>query len=283
MRLQFCLPLLIAFLFVACNSRSDMGHTSMSPEMAAGESMDYKEMERSSSGQSANQNGDGSASLPPEDRKIIKTADIRCEVNNLESSTAKIESQLAGFKAYVSNVEFSSSSYSLENQLTIRVPADQFDTLLKAIGEEALYVDYKRINARDVTEEYLDIETRLQTKKEVRDRYIDILRNKAKTVEEILMAEEKIRVIQEEIESREGRLRYLKNQVQLSTIRLSLYEKLRGSGPQQPGFFQQLVRSLANGWEVFLDFLLGLAAIWPLLLLGLGAIWGIRRFWRRRK
>ena len=70
----------------------------------------------------------------------------------------------------------------------------------------------KNVSVQDVTEEYLDIEARLKTKKEVEARYIEILKSKTKTVEDVLKAEEQIRIIREEIEAREGRLNYLKNQ-----------------------------------------------------------------------
>jgi len=70
---------------------------------------------------------------------------------------------------------------------------DKFDAFLTAIEAESIYTDYKNINSNDVTEEFTDITIRLKTKKEVRDRYIDILRNKAKTVKDILDAEDKIR------------------------------------------------------------------------------------------
>src|SRR5690606_18336536 len=84
--------------------------------------------------------------------------------------------------------------------------------------------DYIKVNAQDVTEEYYDLETRLKTKKEVEARYIEILKSKAKTVEEILIAEDKIRYLREEIEAVEGRLRLLKNKVGLSTIQIEIYQ-----------------------------------------------------------
>src|SRR5690606_14039139 len=64
----------------------------------------------------------------------------------------------------------------------------------------------------------------LKTKKEVEARYIEILKSKAKTVEEILIAEDKIRYLREEIEAVEGRLRLLKNKVGLSTIQIEIYQ-----------------------------------------------------------
>ncbi|MEM6772262.1 MAG: DUF4349 domain-containing protein, partial [Bacteroidota bacterium] len=138
---------------------------------------------------------------------------------------------------------------------------------------------------KDVTAEWLDLESRLQTKRDVRDRYIAILRNQAKKVEDILNAEDKIRVITEEIEAKEGRLRYLRDQVSLSTLTLELYEtrEYRDVGPvTKRSFGSELIAALANGWELVRMLVLGLISIWPLLLLGTGIVWGVRR-WRKRK
>ena len=175
------------------------------------------------------------------------------------------------------------STYRITNQLVVRVPADRFDELMNQIETESIYTNHRRVNAQDVTEEYLDIETRLNMKKQVRDRYVAILRDKAKTVEEVLKAEEAIRVIQEEIESREGRLNYLKNRISLSTINLEIYQEVpytpdRG---QRTTFWTRLKQSAVNGWTIVVNMVLGLVTIWPLVLIGGLLIW--QRKWLRRK
>ena len=139
------------------------------------------------------------------------------------------------------------------------------------MGEEAIFTNFKRINSKDVTEEFVDIQSRLNTKKEVRDKYVELLRNKAKTVEEVLKAEEAIRHLQEEIEAREGRLRYLSNQTSLSTINLNLYQKVEYQKVEKPyefTFFKKLKKGFVNGWEIVVGFILLMVNFWPLLLLG---------------
>ena len=93
--------------------------------------------------------------------------------------------------------------------------------------------------------------------------------NKAKTVEDVLAAEEKIRVIQEEIESREGRLRYLKDNVSLSTIHIEMYEETEQklAVVYEEGFFSKAKGGFANGWNFILGLLVGLINIWPILLI----------------
>lgn len=271
--------------FLSCQDRGESGFQMLEEKSMSSPSADYggapdATYEEEANRESNQRNSDGNEK--PIERKIIRTADIRAEVTDLEASSAKVEAKVKQYKGFLGNVDYSNSYNQKEASFTIRVPSDQFDPLLNDLGEEALYVDYKRISANDVTEEYRDIETRLETKRTVRDRYIDILKNRAQTVEDILNAEDKIRVIQEEIEAKEGRLKYLQSQVSLSTIHLRLYQTIAGAKAKQPGFFTQLGRAFKNGWEVFLDLLVGMVNIWPVLLILGMILFLIRRGWRSR-
>ena len=80
---------------------------------------------------------------------------------------------------------------------------------MDSINNSVEFIDYENITTKDVTEEYIDLESRLNTKLEVKQRYESILRKQAKTVKDILATEEKLQIIQEEIESVQGRLKYL--------------------------------------------------------------------------
>ena len=215
----------------------------------------------------------------PVPRQIIKTANYRIQVKNVNESSQRANQLALKHGGYVSESELNNSNYEITNAITIRVPASRFDSLLEDLGGEAIFTQYKRISSQDVTEEFVDITIRLKTKKEVRDRYVDILRNKAKTVQDVLKAEEQIRIIQEEIEAKEGRLRYLKDQVGMSTIHLELYQEIEYKPEPdvyRRSFGSKILSGLENGWELMQGIVIFLVSIWPLLILG-GLI-----FWRRR-
>ena len=106
----------------------------------------------------------------------------------------------------------------------IRVPAAQFDRLVERLEKGSGEVLFKDISARDVTEEFVDLEIRLANKRKFADRYAELLK-KAVSVKEILEIEENIRKIEEEIESTEGRLRYLSDQVAFSKLTLTLTQE----------------------------------------------------------
>lgn len=207
----------------------------------------------------------------PSDLKIIKTANVKYKVKNVDLATRKIKAHTIQLNAYISDLRFENNLYSIENRFTVKVPQENFDILMDSINNVAEFVVFENITTKDVSEEYLDLETRLKTKKEVRKRYEDILRSKAKTVEEILTTEEKLRIIQEEIESAQGRLNYLTNKVAYSTIQVNLYEEV--SYKEEPitytkSFLSKTKEGLKFGWDLIESIILSIIYIWPVILFG---------------
>lgn len=218
-------------------------------------------------------------------KRIIKTGHLTMQVKSVDSSTAQIYQTVNQFDAYISGQNLTSNNYEIRNTFTIRVPIEQFDALMNNLAGQGTYIKQRQISSKDVTAEFVDIEIRLKTKKEVRDRYIDILRKKAKTVEEVLQAEEAIREVQEEIESREGRLRYLKDQTSLSTIYLNIYETVDYTPEPvsyRKTFGSRIVDALENGWEFLQLIFIGLLTIWPLLIIFGLLIWQRKRLFKSR-
>jgi hypothetical protein len=145
-------------------------------------------------------------------------------------------------------------------------------------------VTNKSINTRDVTTEFIDLESRLENKREYLARYRELLKQ-AKTVKDILEIEQQIRVIVEEIESSEGRLKYLSDQVSYSTLSLTLTkEKGYTFHPAVKGSFaERLKRSLHGGWNGLVSFALVLIRLWPAWIILAVAVLLFRVYRRRRK
>ncbi len=202
--------------------------------------------------------------------KIIRNANCKIKVERVEEATKQAKQLASKYNGYVSDERFTNTNYSKENRFTIRVPQDKFDLVLDSICKLAEFVDYKNITTVDVSEEYVDITSRLKTKLKVKERYEEILRNKAKTVEDLLKTEDKLRQIQEEIESAKGRLNYLSNRVAYSTIQLDVYETVVPiTEPQEytPGFLSKAQKGLSFGWSIIENLTLVLFYIWPFILL----------------
>jgi len=217
----------------------------------------------------------------PKDLKIIKTANVRYKVKDVHKATREIKMLSLNKGAYISDLRFENNLYRKENRFTLKVPQQSFDVLMDSIRHVVDFVEYETITTQDVTEEYLDIEARLKTKLEVKARYEAVLRKQAKTVEDILKTEEKLRIIQEEIESAQGRLKYLTNKVAYSTIQIDLYQEVEYK--EEPvsykkTFWDKTMESLSFGWDMIQGLVLAILHIWPLTILGiLLFVWFKRR------
>jgi hypothetical protein len=131
---------------------------------------------------------------------------------------------------------------------------------------------------KDVTEEYVDVEARLKTKKDLEQRYQEIMK-KATTVSEMLEIEKEMGTLRADIESIEGRLNVLKSQVSFSTLTVTIYELVTA-----PNFFGTRIGSgFVNGWNNLLDFFVFIVNLWPFFLLGAVGYVGIRRWRALRK
>ena len=217
------------------------------------------------------------STAPVIDRKLIKTGDLSFETDDVKKTKAKVETICKGLNAYISNENQNNYGERLQYNQTIRVPGNQFDSLILLIEADAVKVESKNINTQDVTEEFIDVEARLKTKKELEARYREILKQ-AKTVQDIVSIESQIAAVRSEIESMEGRLNYLKSQVSYSTLTVSYYELIGTDF----GFASKLVRGLAEGWDNLLSFIVLLVNIWPFVIIAVGGTWIFIR-WRRRK
>jgi hypothetical protein len=213
------------------------------------------------------------------ERKLIKTGELSFETSDAKKTKSAIDAICKELNAYSSSENQNKYDDKIQYYQTIRVTADKFDLLIGKIESEALEIETKNINAQDVTEEFIDVEARLKTKKDLEVRYREILKQ-AKTVRDILSIEDQIASVRSEIESMEGRLKYLNNQVSYSTLNVSYYETIGTDF----GFGSKLGKAVSSGWDYFLIFLVGLVNVWPFLILLAVLVWlGFRLDKRRRK
>jgi hypothetical protein len=212
------------------------------------------------------------------ERKLIKEGRVEFKTDNLYTTRKTIFEAVNKYKGYVSSDQEFTSPGRKSNTVIIRVPADNFDNLLGDAIQGVEKFESKEINVKDVTEEFLDIQARLKTKKELELRYIDLLKQ-AKNVTEILEIEKHIGLLRSEIESIEGRLKYLQDRVSFSTLTMTFYETI----PEETEFGQKFKNGFRNGWDNVIWFFVVLTHIWPFILIGSGLVIGIRIYRKRKK
>lgn len=219
----------------------------------------------------------------PVQKKIIKDGRMGIRVDELESTKQQVDSLLILYKGYYAKETLQNATYESTFELKIRVPNQNYEMLIASIESGKGKILYKEIDARDVTEQFVDIETRLNNKRSYLLRYQEILKQ-AKSIKEILEIEEHIRALEEEIESAEGRLRYLNNQVAYSTLDLTISKEndYKFAPDRRDNFFERLKEALSTGWHGFIDFIIFVLSIWPFWFIVAGIIFLIVK-WRKRK
>jgi len=217
------------------------------------------------------------------EKKIIRTANMSMEVEKYEEAKSSLSKLVEEHNAFVSKESENNDSYSRSNNTEIRIAPEKFDDFIVAVESLAMHVDHKTISAKDVTAQFVDMETRLASKRAVVDQYNKILKS-AKNVQEILAVQNQLRRVVEEIESIEGQLKFLRYQVQFSTLVLNYYESFERPTVRQKSFWNRMGKALGNGWQGFQMFLVGLVSIWPFVLIfGLLGFWIVRRVRRRKR
>lgn len=155
------------------------------------------------------------------DRKIISTAQLQLEVDSTKTAFKRITNITLEQGGFVS----SSSIYGGDRksgQVTVRIPQKNFHSALEQI-ETLGTVKSRQITGQDVTEEFIDINARLGNLKNQENRLLEILKM-ANTVKEVLEVEHELERVRGEIERLTGRLNYLDQSVEMSTITVNAAE-----------------------------------------------------------
>lgn len=150
------------------------------------------------------------------ERKLIRNGNITVEVSDLQKASASIDSWVKEFGGYISNSNAGESSVSF----TVRIPAEKFDTAMDSYGSLGK-VKNKNIYTNDVTEQYYDTQSRLETRKVLRDKLNTYLRQ-ATSMQDMLKIERELNSVQAEIESMEGKLKRLSSEIEYATIYITL-------------------------------------------------------------
>ena len=200
-------------------------------------------------------------------KKIIKNGDMRIQVGDIKKAQGQINSILKNNSAYIQKEEFQNTDTDENLDIVIRVPHKNFDALVNSFSNGVGAVLSKNISSDDVTEEYTDVSIKLANKKIYLEKYRDMLKT-AKTTKDMLEIQENIRALEDEIDVAEGRLRFIDDRVNYSTLTINLYkEKVRSSATSRIGFGSRFGDSVTEGWNSFVEFLLGIISLWPFFLL----------------
>jgi glucan-binding YG repeat protein len=217
---------LVLFL-AACSSNSKRDEAKISSDSSMGMDSGQAAIEEKSQvsfDNNAKQEEAAPRELDIPSQMVIYQADLQLRVKKFEQTLQNIEEQVAKYGGYISESNVSKDGVEqVSGQITVRIPQKNFQAFLRDAEGQAAEVLQRNITGTDVTEEYVDLESRLKSKRVVEERLTSFMKTAQKT-EDLLKISADLAAVQEEIETIQGRMKYLENQTSLSTIHISLFE-----------------------------------------------------------
>jgi hypothetical protein len=211
---------------------------------------------------------------------LIRNGTARVEVDSLEQAVAGVRALAERVGGYVTNVALQSGRERIrEATLTVRLPSASFDAALDGL-QPIGRVEAVNVATEDVGEEYVDVQLRLVNARRLEGRLLELLDRRTGALDDVLSVERELARVREQIERQEGRLRYLRNRAELSTLTVTVHESgpLLATQPGQNVLVRALQQSLRNFVGVVAIAIASLGVVLPLAAVALGAWLLVRRY-----
>jgi hypothetical protein len=267
-----------------------------------------------SSATTVQQLGSSTMSFSGGEHKFIRTANVRFGVKDVYIAALGIEDAVGSHGGFVVKNDIGAEhqrfeshpagegkvvelkSYTLQGHLIVRVPGARTQEFLRAIAGHIVFLDKREYGARDAQFDLLREQLAQIRNQEAQYALSEAVKDGGKLAHKA----EAIEAGRQSKEARDTALvarKEFEDQVAYSTIDLTVYQPSRMLVNERtdeealyrkyrPGFFLRLGQELHAGWDGLLGLLLGLAGIWPFVLILAGAtalLWRARRRWRARR
>lgn len=217
---------------------------------------------------------------------IIRTGQAYIEVDSLELGIAQVQRLARTVGGYIANSSIQSGEGQQRSAtLEIKVAASRYDQALNGLAGIGKLLS-STTNAQDVGEEFVDVSARVANARRLEERLVTLLATRTGKLDDVLAVERELARVREEIERYDGRLRFLRSKVAVSTLTVTVAE--RGPVVGQPGS-NVLVDAFKKAWRNFVTVIAGgielLGGLLPLLVLVVLVGYGWRRWrrWRRAR
>jgi len=200
------------------------------------------------------------------DRMIIYTGELSLVVSDTDVAQSEVIALAEDAGGYVSGANSYVYNQGLRRiNLTLRVPAEAFNDMMAALRDLALEVTQDSVGSEDVTQEYVDLESRLKAL-EVKAERLEELMDEAEDTEAVLAVYEELSETQIRIEETKGRMQYLERRSAMATITVTLTPdelsrpiEIVGWRPQ--GTVKRAIEVLVETFQFLIE-----ALIWIVLL-----------------
>ncbi len=260
---------LFAGLFTGCGGSSGATATSAAAvQETAGSAME--DAANGTDGGAGAADLDSGALTPQDSRKIIYNATLWLETKQFDQASADLLEAASQAGAYVQSSESSGSAEQGNRSVyyTLRVPADHYGEFLNAAAQAANLIRRSE-SSQDVTAEYVDLEARLASLEQQRQR-LDELAAQAESLEDLLAIESQRSEVQYQIESYTGQMNVLQDQISYSTVDVYL-DEVTELTPQSPSFVSRVGSAFRGSWNGFVsvvqELVIGLIYLLPFLVM----------------
>lgn len=246
---------------------------------------------------------------PKSNRKFVRTADIKFKVKNVVKSTNQIEDATVRFDGYVTYINLQSNifdeektkisadstlvttKFSVENDITIRVPNTKLDTVIKTIAKQIAFLNYRVIKADDVSLQILSNKMAQNRSISLENRMSKAIDSKGEKLNKIIDAEDKLNDKKEQNDAAKLQNLSLEDQVNFSTLTLHIYQdetikqemvaNEKSLNSYRPNIGLQIWESVKSGWFVFENIIAFVVSLWPIILIGLFGFLGYKRLLKK--
>ncbi|TKC12194.1 DUF4349 domain-containing protein [Pedobacter polaris] len=235
--------------------------------------------------------------------KIIKTADMRFRVKDVQDTKEKLSSTIKAQGGTVAEFSINSSiqesdkvkystdslkeitSYRKEGLVIAKIPSEKLDDFINTIARMAVFVDNQAMKMDDQSIAYLANKLKAQNRAEALNTINQTAKRKGNNVETSLYIKDDY--VDKKIENMD-----IDDRVKFSTITLNFYQDntvktlIVGNdnlSDYKPGFFKRLGLNMLEGWKFFKEIILALSTLWMFIVLGLAVFFGIRYYLRSKK
>lgn len=267
--IKLIVPILLSCMLMGCSSGTQtLGNSfntksdSLKSYDTVSSQMDYEEMVQTETG-SIRTTDSGDTNQSDIYQKLIKRVYMQMESTDFESDISSIKNQVAAVGGYVESLSLTGNSLTEHNavrdsNMIIRIPEDKLDDFLNA-AEAIGNIRYKSEEITDITLQYIDTEEHLKSLRQEQER-LAILMNQAENIEDILQIESRLSQIRYEVESYASQIKIYDNQINYSTIDLSIRE-VKIYSTQKDGILTRMLNGMRNNFDFISHFLINMVVL----------------------
>lgn len=287
------LPLLLIILAISCKKADALEETA-------------SDTTTSSSGSTKTLSSAAAVQPKNSDRKFVRTADIKFKVKNVPNSTYIIENTTTKFGGFVTYTNLQSTiseknevkisqdstleitKYTVENNITIRVPNTQMDTVIKTIAKQIDFLEYRVIKADDVSLQLLSNQLKEKREANQEKRLTKAIDSKGKKLNEVVQAENDLNQKSEQKDNSKLENISLADQVNFSTLTLQIYQRetikkemIANEKQYRQGFGSKIIDGLENGWYLIEGIIAVIVQLWSIILIGILGYFGYKKYFQK--